>query len=146
MLYGKTKIGCDQSSHTYYELDENGINYVPHRFTIIKSKVFKGTDYQYQWTIPVDEGRFGRRVTIRWWSNNMHTCQVSLITGGGTQNGINPNPFIVLESGVYNDRAVGLLDMVARRILQLRKETPDVNRPNCGQGNRRHTIYHKANN
>lgn len=129
------------SSHTYYEEGENGM-YIPHRFDIIKNKVFKGTDYQYQWTIPVDDSRFGKRVTIRWWSDNMYKCQVSLVTGGGSQNGIDSVPFHVLESGVYNARAVALLDMVAVRILQLRKEIKNELRQTGTNIDRKRTIYH----
>lgn len=142
MLYKNMQRGAS-SNHVYYEKQADG-TYVPHKFDIIKSKIFKGTDYQYQWTIPVDDQRFGRRVTIRWWAGNMYTCQVSLITGGGSQNGINQNPFVVLESGIYNQRAVALLDMVAERILNLLKETPDVIRTNNREGDRGHTIYYKA--
>lgn len=116
MLFGRNKQ--ESSVHAYYYKDGSGL-FKKKTLTIHKNRVYKNGDYQNQWTIPCDSTKFGMRVTIRWMDNNSNLCEVSLVTGGGNQNGLSGTDFRVLESGIFNSRATQLLDMAAQRIVDL---------------------------
>lgn len=131
-------------SHILYKQNQDG-SWTPHRFDVIKTRVYKDGDYQRQWTLPVNDDRFGLRVTIRWMDNNQNECQIALINGGGRdQNGIISRPFYVLESSKFSCRAASLLDMAGERILQVREELKRESTEKIPANIRPNTIYHRA--